>query len=341
MNVSDLRQVLETVPGLELVALRQEPGSKSRLEATAEVKLGRNRLRLAIIWKSKLDPRYLDGIQEDLHGRVGGGLLLLGASYIPPSVRRELERRGIGWIDSFGNLYINSGGCLIHIERPLPRGKAPHDKRFAFGSTASRVTQALLEQPERAFRLEELRLAALITAPSTVSRALSELRTLGFVDKSKDGWRVNNAAFLLDAWLEARLAVAKPPFSGFFSSESNSTIIKKLASKSSPDEVILLFTGTVAAEMLAPLLPAETIDLYLYPPRLASNFGEKEMGWVPSEKLPKVRIYLTAEEGPKVGASPHDGFPMVGKAQLLLDLSREGGRALQVVEALREKWRFR
>ncbi len=158
------------------------------------------------------------------------------------------------------------------------------------------------------------------------------------VVKSKEGWRINNPARLLDAWLEARLAAEKPAVAGFFTSETHSAVLRKLSRRMLPAEAILLLTGTAAAEMLVPLLPAETIDAYLFPPRLVSRFAEKEMGWVPSEKLVKIRFHLSADEGPRVGAFRQGAIPLVGKAQLLLDLSREGGRALQVAEALREKW---
>jgi hypothetical protein len=341
MRRIDLRRTLEAVPGLELERLQDELGSGSRLETTADVRVGNTRLRLAITWKNSLDPRFLGGIVKELKHRALGTVPVLAAPYIPPAVRRLLEHRGIGWLDWFSNLHVESGERLIHVERPVPRGAVPRAKGLAFGSTASRIAQALLEEPGRAFRLDELRRAAFVTSASTVSRALARFQARSLVEKGQAGWRVNDAASLLDAWLEARLAAQGPAVAGFFTSEAKSLVLRKLASRSLRDEVLLLLTGAAAAETLVPLLPADTIDVYLFPPSLASRIGEKEMGWVPSEKLANVRILLSSDEGPKVGASSHGRIPLVGRAQLLLDLSREGGRARQVVEALREKWQLR
>jgi len=341
MKRTELRQALAAVPALELLHLQNETGSESRLEATAEVRFGKIRLRLAINWKNSLDARFLEGIVKQAKNRAGGALPVLAASYVSPAGRRILERLGMGWLDSFGNMHVECRGRLIHIERPVPRGAVPRAKGLLFGSAAGRVAQALLEEPGRAYHLEELRRAAFVTSASTVSRALFRFRVDGLVDKSRAGWRINDAARLLDTWLEARLAAPGPAVAGFFTSEAKSSVLRKLLSKPSSEEVMWLLTGAAAAEALVPLLPAETIALYVFPPRLAARLGEKEMGWVPSEKLANVRILLSPDEGPKIGAYRHEGTPHVGRAQLLLDLSREGGRARQVVEALREKWRLR
>lgn len=338
MCADGLRQALHNVPGLEVLSLAREPRGESRLDALVEVRIARARLRLAIEWKNSLDSRFLDRAVEQLKSRTKGAVPMLAAPYVSPGIRRSLERQGVGWLDSFGNMHVQSAARLVHIERPIPRGAVPRPPGRRFGPSASRVAQALLEEPTHVFHLEDLGRKALITSSATVSRALTRFTREGLVDKTRAGWRVPDATRLLDMWLEARLRARGPLMAGFFATEPKSALLGQIARRSAAGGVALFLTGTAAAEALVPLLPAHTVDVYIFPPVAVSQVGEIEMGWVPSEKQPVIRMLLPSDDGPMVGAARHAGLPMVGRAQLLLDLMREGGRARQVVDALREKW---
>jgi hypothetical protein len=114
--------------------------------------------------------------------------------------------------------------------------------------------------------------------------------------------------------------------------------VERLDSLRGSGEVEVLFTGSFAAERLVPLRPADTVDAYVFPPMKASTVGERRLAWTPSEKHPVVRLLVASDDGPRVGEADRRGLHMVGKAQLILDVHREGGRAVEVVNELRRGW---
>lgn len=177
-----------------------------------------------------------------------------------------------------------------------------------------------------------------VKALSTVSRALDRFEHEGLVRRESDGWIVPDRAALLDAWLDARIRAPAPIARSFFTPEPRSRIVERLGSLGRSDQVEILFTGSLAAERLVPLRAAETVDAYVFPAMKASAVAEHRLGWTPSEKQPVVRLLVASDDGPKVGAMERTGLQMVGKAQLVLDLHREGGRAIEVANELRREW---
>lgn len=331
---SQIEEALRNVQAVRLIGF--EPVEARGIDAIAKVDVNGHRLRLAIEWKSTLDPRNIEGLTRELRRVAGNAIPVIAARYIPPSVRGRLEEAHVGWLDSLGGIHLQGAGILIHVERPTPRGYVSRPRGDIFGSAAGRVVQALLEEPSGIFDLELLQRDAIVTAPSTVSRALSSLVSAGYVTRVEGGWTVPDGSALLDAWLDARLRKAGPRRVGFFSREPITKIRQRLTGWTS--NVELLLTGPSAAEMFRPLLPATTLDIYLFPPAKSSSFAERTMSLVPTESAANVNLWIATDESPRVGRSLVRDVPVVGRAQLLLDLTRIGGRSKQVVEELRRDW---
>ena len=331
-------EALQRVPGLTVVTV-DAPGAGVTADLIAAVEIGRTPLLLAVEVKDTLDPRSVDKVVQRLHTSSSGLIPIVAARYIAPAIRRRLESNGIGWLDSFGNVHVDvpERGVVVHAERPVPRGSVPRPRGRLFGPAGSRVAQALLEG-DGSQHLAALAELAHVKALSTVSRALDRFEPEGLVRRESDGWVVPDRAALLDAWLDARIRAPAPIARSFFTPEPRSRIVERLGSLGRSDKVEILFTGSLAAERLVPLRAAETVDAYVFPAMKASAVAEHRLGWTPSEKQPVVRLLAASDDGPKVGAMERTGLRMVGKAQLVLDLNRERGRAIEVADELRRAW---
>jgi hypothetical protein len=331
-----IENAIRRIPGSEEVTI--EPGERdSTVDAFARVLIGGTKLRLVLEWKDHLDPRTLGNVVAHLRTEAEGGMLpVVVADYVPPSIRRRLERSGIGWLDTIGNVHLSGPGVVIHIEQPTPRGHVPRPKSEPFGPAAGRVAQALLEDPSGTHDLRTLAELARVKAASTVSRALSGFVDEGLVVRGEDGWTVPDAPVLMDAWLDAGMRRAAPRRVGAFSREPLSSVRDSLANRA--EDVSVLVTGPTAGELLVPLMPADRLDLYVFPPARSSWFAERVMGWVPTDTAPNVHLWVATNDGPHVGEKLIQHVPVVGRAQLVLDLIRVGGRSVQVAEDLRKRW---
>lgn len=331
---TQIEEALRNVQAVHLIGF--EPAEAPGIDAIARVDVNGHRFRLALEWKNTLDPRNIESLAREL-GRVAGNAIpVIAARYIPPSVKRRLEEAQVGWLDALGGIHLEGAGILIHVERPTPRGYVPRPRGDIFGSAAGRVVQALLEDPRGLFDLALLQRDAIVTAPSTVSRALSSLVDAGYVTRVEGGWTVPDSGALLDAWLDAGLRKARPRRVGCFSREPITKVRQRLTGWTS--DVELLLTGPSAAEMYRPLLPATTLDIYVFPAAKSSFSAERTMSLIPTETAANVNLWIATNGSPRVGKSLVRDVPVVGRAQLLLDLTRIGGRSKQVVEELRRDW---
>jgi hypothetical protein len=337
-SVFDPLKALELIQGIRLVK-SHELTTNGTVDLVAEVEVGRTPLVLAIELKETLDPRSVDKVLLDLRTVPSGWLPIVAAPYVAPGIRRRLEAGGVGWMDAFGNAHIDDPGqgVVVHVERPIPRGAVPRPRGHIFGPAAGRVAQALIEEDEPR-NLADLAGRARVRSLSTVSRALSRLEEEEFVLREPGGWIVSDKTPLLDAWLDAKLRLPGPSVRSFFTQESRSRIVHRLESLKDDYESVVMFTGSFAAERLVPVRSAETVDVYVFPSVKGSTLGNDQLDWTPTEKHPIVRLLLASNEDPMVGAAERRGLFMVGKAQLVLDLHREGGRAIEVAKELRQQW---
>ncbi len=62
------------------------------------------------------------------------------------------------------------------------------------------------------------------------------------------------------------------------------------------------------------------------------------MGWVTTDTAPNVYLWVATNDGPHIGEKLIQHVSVVGRAQLILDLIRVGGRSVQVAEDLRRRW---
>jgi len=333
----DPLSALDLIQGLTVLKSREQDAN-GPVDLVVDVEVGRTPLVLAIELKESLDSRSVDRDLARLGKVPQGWLPIVAAPYIAPGIRRRLEAGGVGWLDRFGNAHIDdpARGVVVHVERPIPRGEVPRPRGRPFGSAAGRVTQALIEEVEPQ-HLSHLAKRARVQSLSTVSRALSRLEEDDLVVRERGGWIVSDKAALLDAWLDAKLRAPGPPVRSLFTQEARSRVVHRLESLKDDHESVAVFTGSFAAERVVPLLPAETVDVYVFPSVKASTLADW-LGWTPTEKQPIVRFLLASNEDPCVGAVERRGLFMVGKAQLVLDLHREGGRAVEVASGLRRQW---
>jgi DNA-binding transcriptional ArsR family regulator len=341
-HVMDLRKAIEATDVLRLLDLREEVviGGRS-WDAVANVDASGQSLKLGIEEKRSVDPRWAEKIALSLaKGHGGGPIPIVAAPYIGPTVRRRLEAAGIGWLDENGNIHVRHKNLLLHIEKRPPRGSIPPPGRRLFSPANSRVAQALLESPRSVHTLESLAKAAYLQAPSTVSRALSAFAERGFVERRRDGWRLTDARALTDQWLDTSLARPEPEKRDFFAAESVSHLMHQIAGvQQNLTGVKVFLTGLSAAELIDPLVPAGRVDAYVFPPSKSSQVARR-FKWVPTEEVTTVRLFLAQTAAPRIGATRVPHYAIVGRAQLLLDLLREGGRAMQAADVLRDHWQI-
>ncbi|HKZ54508.1 MAG TPA: type IV toxin-antitoxin system AbiEi family antitoxin [Anaerolineales bacterium] len=161
-------------------------------------------------------------IKRGLRRETLGGLLLqlerlgqnalLVADYITPPLAEELKARGVQFMDTAGNAYIDRPPLLIWIkgERPLTRVGGPLETGRAFTPSGLQVLFALLCHPDtvdRPYR-EIARWAGV--AHGTVGWVMAEMPKMGYVAMVGGKRRLLNPERLLQQWVAAYARTLRP-----------------------------------------------------------------------------------------------------------------------------------
>lgn len=163
--------------------------------------------------KTNLRPPMLGAIQHQLaaHG-AGRDKALLVADHVTPAIAMQLRERGLQFIDTAGNAYLNQPPMLIWItgqKPPTPIADIePRDR--AFQPTGLKVLFALLCNPgavDRPYR-EIAEMAGV--AHGTVGWVMPELPRLGFMIEIDNRRRLVEREQLLARWVEAYARRLRP-----------------------------------------------------------------------------------------------------------------------------------
>ncbi len=322
-----LARLAEHPPEIEggKVALRPIGGGKARLR----VELGDRQADLltaflAVPYPSGL--KRLVGANPDLEAVI--------VERIPPGLDQAARELGLSYLDIRGYGRITQPG-LVYFAPPGPDDRSPAKTRgpSPFAPKASRVLRSLLADYEKEWRLSDL---AKITAlnPGNVHRVLNRLVDDGYVERDDDSYLLADPGALLDAWAEngapARERTAIPVKGDL------RPAVEALVERFHGRAVV---SGELAAEVLAPHLPAASAVIHCLDPQEWARIDLEEIEPPPpADYLAPRRIALDLpDEGVAQFGSAVSEFRLVGPAQLYVDLYKQPTRGRQAAEEVRRQ----
>lgn len=201
-----IRQALDTFHNSTgLIAQELPPVTKGRFEPDVVIKVTTDKetWKFSAVVKTNISPATIGSAIGHLGSARSKGLLL--TRHVTPNMAEELREKGIQFLDTAGNAYLNAPPLFIFVKgnRPATAIGAEKTKR-AFQPSGLQVLFAFLLQP------------SLVTAPyrkiantadvalGTVGWVIRDLKELGYiVDMGHRGRRLARKSELLDRWVTA------------------------------------------------------------------------------------------------------------------------------------------
>jgi len=268
-------------------------------------------------------------------------ILLVAAESLSPGARELLRKRGIGYFERNGNLYLSWRNWLINIERPdLP--SARKEATALFTDSREMVVHALLVKRQDWLTGSELAELSR-TSSYTCSVVLQELERREWCESSGAGRtlrrRLSEPKQLLAAWAEHWKKRKEQRSRWYTFTERPNLLLTHLTDKIQKSNVSFdwAFTGAAAANIYAPLLTSVDTAEIIVPPghaeKLASTIGLK-----PAEK--GANVTLVERDGASLlFRDLHPEYPSYFASPfiLYLDLLDGRGRNKELAQHVLEK----
>ncbi|MEI8140948.1 MAG: hypothetical protein WCI03_13915 [bacterium] len=280
----------------------------------------------------KLNPSasILDGIIASASGKNHP---LLVAVKLSESLVEQCRQRGLSCLDLNGRIWIKAPGLLI--DRNLPGSTvryrlAQPEIRF-FSPKSTRLPRALLYSPDRIWRQSDLA-AETDLSQGLLSRLLNYAANQGWVEGRRGAWKLANADALLDAWERVDVFSKRVTLKQYSTLEPNLRTIAHLLLDHTNGE--LAFTQWFAASLRHPYTDLPIVSAY------RRNFPADEelraLNYREVGEGGKIWILVPRDEGLFKSLQQVEGLPLVGDAQIYLDLIHAGLRGPEQAKALRE-----
>jgi hypothetical protein len=327
------------LPQVEIKVLEAEGlFHNTRFDFVARVKVGNVSKTLLGEVRSSGQPRYLR--QVITRFRETGitdpdAYFVIAAPYVSPRGMELCRHHKVGCVDLVGNCYLAFDS--VYIERVVEEKPQQVKRKIKnlFAPVSSRIVRAILEEPDRAWKLTELAEATSASLGQTYNVS-EKLVAEGFVQKSaQKGMTLTDPAGLLDLWREEYDVTAANEVRSFHSSERDPAQLMaeiKQAAEGLGDRYA--FTLHAGASLVAPYVRFNDVHFYV---------GSDPQVWVDALELHtvefggNVHLLQPYDEGVFYRPRSSQGMVVVGNIQLYLDLYRYPARGREQAEFLREK----
>ena len=253
---------------------------------------------------------------EELVGelRPDGHVPVLVADRVTADARDRLAEAGWGWLDRRGHLRLRSPGLLVDTDvSPATRSTRTPEEPIR-GRAGVAVAYRLLTRPGEPVSTTRSDLGF---APSTVSEALTRLRTAGLVDD--DGLAVTPELFwvLAERWTPERTWLAEAP------------------DPTASDAAGWCVTGTVAAaELGAPVVSTGGApDLYVTEP-VAATIAARRYGVArdPGTAAASIAVAPASEVTDETRPPISQRWPLAHPVAVALDLAQDRARGREILD---------
>lgn len=256
------------------------------------------------------------------------------SSYISPQSATILRQNGFGYLDLSGNCFLAFDNVLIEKEgKPNPR-PSTRPLKSLFAPRATRVIRALLTEPPRAWRLEELARASGVSL-GHAHNVVKRLDALSWVERSEGGrLRLTGADDLLRAWRETYSYRMNGLASYFTSERITRKLMLDIAHQARELGRRYAFTMHSGAALVASQVRVPAIHFYLEgePDALARPLGLR-----PGEGEGNVHLFTPYDEGVFYAPMEKGGLQVVCLPQLYVDLYHYERRGREQAEYLKRE----
>lgn len=257
---------------------------------------------------------------------------VLVVPYMGPKARAFVQGRGMSWLDLSGNADIRGPGLRILVQGRPNRFATPGRPSTAFSPKASRLSRAMLVEPERWWLQAELAEATQLSA-GYVSKVISRLQEDRLVERADDGrLRPKAPSLLLDAWSQvydfSRHEVSRCHAVG----RTGAAVLERLAGElDRRGDLTWAATGLAAAWQLNRHADFRLVTVYVSKPLLDPEL----LGLRPVERGENVWVVVPRDEGVLYGSQEVEGVCCAHPVQVYLDLSGHPERAREAASHLR------
>lgn len=288
--------------------------------------------------KSSGQPRYLRQVITQFEGIDFPGASvypLIAAPYISPRGMALCKQHEVGCLDLLGNVYLAFDN--VYIERVVEKKPERQERRIKnlFAPVSSRIVRAMLEEPDRAWKLTELAEATDASLGQTY-KVSEKLVDEDLARKSRrEGLVLTEPGGLLDLWREAYDVNKANEIHSFHTSERDpQRLMVEVERAAEGMGKRYGFTLHAGASRIAPYVRFNDVHFYIQ--------GDLR-AWVDALDLHTVKfggnVHLLRpyDEGVFYRLRRSEGLAVVGNIQLYLDLYQYPARGREQAEFLRDQ----
>jgi hypothetical protein len=331
-----LLRCLREVPFLTVELECEAPlGAGMRADVLARVKSPTSERVLIAEVKESGQPRLARGAVDQLFrytSLVPNAYGIFMAPYISPRAAEVCTEAGFGYADLSGNCRLGFDEVYIRVEGNANTNAAKRDLRSLYAPRAERVVRALLVDPRRSWKLQELAEEAGVSLGQAFNvRKLLDSRE--WVTVQANGFRLSDPGMLLAEWSE-NYKYRRSSAREFYSMMTVSELEADIAASCQELGVRYALTGFSGSARYAPFVRyqratafvAESID------ELARSMALKE---VPSGG--NLTVLAPYDEGVFYGTQTIGDDQVVAPVQCYLDVRSLAARGQEAAEALLER----
>ncbi len=325
-------RIMRAIPGLGVVA---EPEGL-RSAADAVVMFAGTEECVSIEFKTRVNASVAWQLVNLVQPHLEFPLVLIAAE-TTADARRILTEHGVAFIDGLGNVHIELPGLLFHIEGTGRSARPPAPSRLS--GKAGLIAQALLLDPERAWRIKDL---AEQTGVSTglTHRVLSRLEVEGIVNTKGAGplrtRHVTDPTALLDLWAEEN--VDRPVRTrGYMLAQTPRQLITGLGDGLDGAGIEYALTGAAAASIIAPFTTTVTVAEVWVAEAADPRKLLEHSSVTPVTEGHNIVFLQAAADAPLAFSKQYGNLWIVNQFRLYADLRRDRRRGVEQADHLRRE----
>jgi len=272
---------------------------------------------------------------SEIRREVPAAYPLAAAVYIAPQSARILKSNNFGYVDLSGNCYVALENVLIEKEGKRNVRPSTRPLRSLFAPRATRVVRAVLSEPGRSWRLEELARAAVVSL-GHAHNVVKRLEELAWAERDDDQrLRLGKPADLLEAWGESYTYRENEIRSYFAPERISRKFMGEVARAADAATRRYAFTLNAGASLVASHLRLPNVHCYREgdPEEVASALGARAA----TDAEGTLHLLTPYDAGVFSGVLEKGGLKVTSLPQLYVDLLHYERKGPEQAEHLRRE----